>query len=171
MVFGDFSTIGLGLKDIFGMLANCRYGGGKLMEKLNVSELDFCAHDVEEESFERLDDIYDSVRQNEMLVEGEDIIRLCNIFKQPFKEKHPHQYTKICKITFHIIDEIGEEKGFEFLIKGLKNMPENHVKNYLGMLNCSYDREKIELFKDKLKNIPKEEQEYIWQCWAECVQE
>ena len=33
------------------------------MERLNVSELDFCAHDVEEESFERFDDIYDAVWQ------------------------------------------------------------------------------------------------------------
>ncbi len=139
------------------------------MEKLNVSELDFCAHDVEEESFERFDDIYDAVRQNKFLVEGENILQLCNIFKRPFKEIHPHQYNKICKITFHIIDEIGVEKGFELLIKGLKNMPESHVKDYLWMLSCSYDEKEIALFQDKLQEVPKEDEEYIWRCWNECV--
>lgn len=141
------------------------------MEKLNVSELDFCAHDVEEESFERFDDIYDAVRQNKLLVEGEDILQLCDIFKRPFKEIHPHQYNKICKITFHIIDEISIEKGFELLIKGLKNMPESHVKDYLRMLSRSYNEEEVALFQDKLKEVSKEEQEYIWQCWNECVQD
>lgn len=137
------------------------------MEKLNVSELDFYAHDVEEESFERFDDIYDAIRQNKMLVEGEDILQLCDIFKRPFKEMHPHQYNKICKITFHIIDEIGIEKGFELLIKGLKNMPESHVEDYLRMLYCSYSEKEIELFLDKVKDISKEEQAYILQCWDE----
>ena len=141
------------------------------MEKLNVSELDFCAHDVEEESFERFDDIYDAVRQNKLLVEGEDILQLCDIFKRPFKEIHPHQYNKICKIIFYIIDEIGIEKGFELLIKGLKNMPESHVKDYLGMLSRSYDEKEVALFQDKLKEVSKEEQEYIWRCWNECVQD
>lgn len=141
------------------------------MERLNVSELDFCAHDVEEESFERFDDIYDAVWQKKFLVEGEDILQLCNIFKRPFKEIHPHQYNKICKITFHIIDEIGIEKGFELLIKGLKNMPECHVNEYLWMLSCSYDEKEIALFQDKLQEVSKEEQEYIRQCWNECVKD
>lgn len=141
------------------------------MERLNVSELDFCAHDVEEESFERFDDIYDAVRQKKFLVEGEDILQLCNIFKRPFKEIHPHQYNKICKITFHIIDEIGIEKGFELLIKGLKDMPESCIHEYLWMLSRSYDEKEIALFQDKLKEVSKEEQEYIWRCWNECVQD
>lgn len=141
------------------------------MERLNVSELDFCAHDVEEESFERFDDIYDAVWQKKFLVEGEDILQLCNIFKRPFKEIHPHQYNKICKITFHIIDEIGIEKGFELLIKGLKDMPESHIHEYLWMLSCSYDEKEIALFQDKLQEVSKEEQEYIRQCWNECVKD
>lgn len=68
------------------------------------------------------------------------------------------------------IDEIGIEKGFELLIKGLKDMPESHVHEYLWMLICSYDEKEIALFQDKLKDMPKEEQEYIWRCWNECVQ-
>lgn len=129
--------------------------------KLDVEKLGYYAHDIEMESFEEFDDIYDAVMRKEVEVEPEDIIKLCNIFLTPFKEIHPHQYIKICKITFYVIDKIGVKEGFALLVQGLKNMPENHVMDYVKMLKCSYSEQEVTLFKECLKKLSKTEQESI----------
>jgi len=133
--------------------------------KLDVEKLGYYAHDVEMESFEEFDDIYDAVMRREVEVESGDIIKLCNIFLTPFKEIHPHQYIKICKITFYVIDRIGVETGFALLVQGLKNMPENHMVDYLKMLKNSYNEQEVRLFVECLKKLPEAERKDVYNTW------
>ena len=129
--------------------------------KLKVEELNFNAHNFEEENFEEFDDIYDAVMNNEMEVDENDIIKLCRIFYTPFQEIHPHQYIKIQRITFYVIRKVGKEKGFENLIHGLIEMPNQYVDEYLKMFKNSYSQKDIMLFKTILKKYSKKNIAYI----------
>lgn len=101
--------------------------------KLKVEDLNFNAHHFEEENFEAFDDIYDAVRNDEIEVDANDIIELCRIFNTPFEEIHPHQYLKIQKITFYVIEKVGKEIGFDKFIQGLTKLPRQHIDEYLKM--------------------------------------
>lgn len=131
--------------------------------KLNVENLDFNAHNYEEENFEEFDDIYDAVMNNEVEVNEDDIVKLCKIFSEPFKEIHPHQYIKIQRITFYVIRKVGEEKGFDKLIQGLMEIPRQYIDEYLKMLKNSYSQKEICLFQNLLKEYSNESANYIFE--------
>ena len=131
--------------------------------KLNVEDLDFNAHNYEEENFEEFDEIYDAVMKDEFEVSKEDIIKLCEIFSKPFDEVHPHQYIKIQRITFYVIRKVGEETGFDKLIQGLLKIPKQHIDEYLNMLKNSYWEKEIYLFQNLLKKYSNETAKYIYE--------
>lgn len=131
--------------------------------KLNVEDLDFNAHNYEEENFEEFDEIYDAVMKDEVEVSEEDIVKLCKIFCKPFDEVHPHQYIKIQRITFYVIRKVGEETGFDKLIQGLLKIPKQHIDEYLNMLKNSYSEKEICLFQNLLKKYLDETAKYIYE--------
>lgn len=136
--------------------------------KLMVEELYYNSHNFEEENFERFDYIYESVMKNEINeFESEDIIKLCEIFKTPFNDIHPHQYIKIQRITYHIINKIGIEAGFKKLILGLALIPKKHVDEYLNMLLNSYSEKDIRIFKKVLDSSSTEIQNKIYAIFKE----
>ena len=141
------------------MINNVKRGRNNM--KLKVEELDFNAHNFDEENFEEFDDIYDAVMRDEMEVDEKDIIKLCKIFNTPFEEIHPHQYIKIQRITFYVIKKVGEEKGFENLIEGLTEIPKQYVDEYIKMLKNSYSQKDILLFENILKKHPQKNMHYI----------
>lgn len=131
--------------------------------KFKVEDLEYNAHNFDEENFEEFDDIYDAVMNDEMEVDEDDIIKLCKIFNTPFEEIHPHQYIKIQRITFYIIQKVGEEKGFDKLIQGLNGIPKQYVNEYVKMLKNGYSKKDILLFEDILKGYPKKNVDYIFE--------
>lgn len=121
--------------------------------KLDVKSIDYNVHNYEEENFDDFDEIYDSIMMNSIdEVEGNDIIELCKVFCVPFEEIHPHQYIKIYKIMFWIVNRIGIEQGFEMLLKGLELIEERYIKDIINMLLNSYTDEQIEYFKALLSS-------------------
>lgn len=119
--------------------------------RLDVKSIEYNSHNFEEENFEDFDEIYDNVMMNNIYeVEEDNIVELCNIFSTPFEEIHPHQYIKIYRMIFFVINKIGIEKGFSKLLCGLEKMDEKYIKDIVNMLVNSYDDNQIEQFKNSL---------------------
>ncbi len=128
---------------------------------LDVSELNRCAHDFEESSFERFDEIYDNVINGTISLEEKNIAELCGIFSAPFSEVHPQQYHKIHDIAYTAVEQVGEERGFYLLIGGLLDIPKEYAVDFLRMIK--WNKDYLPAFEKALAQFDVEKQDIIRQ--------
>ena len=120
---------------------------------VKAKEVDYVAHHFDEDSFERFEEIYDMVSEGKAYFLLDDITELCRIFEKEFEELEPHQYVKIRKMTYRMIDKYGIEIGFKKLLDGLFCIVDYNrieTKGYLNMLLSSYNEEEIRIFSKEL---------------------
>lgn len=79
---------------------------------------------------EQIGKIYFGVRDDNILVGVEDIVPLCKMFTYEFEDTEPVNDQLIVKMTFHIIDRCGMEKGLQELVKGLMEIYDKSIANY-----------------------------------------
>lgn len=79
---------------------------------------------------EQIGKIYFGVRDDNISVGEEDIVPLCKMFTYEFQDTEPVNDQLIVKMTFHIIDRCGKEKGLQELVKGLVEIYDKSIANY-----------------------------------------
>lgn len=108
----------------------------------NIEELCKCIKNLEEEDgFEKFDDFYDKVMSKEILLNTEDIKKICMIFINSNNIMEPHNYIALEKMTFATINNGDLKNGFKQLIEGLIEISDKNTtesQGYLKMLINSY---------------------------------
>lgn len=122
---------------------------------------------LEEVDFEKFDEVYDGVKDDNIRLEQKDIVLLCSIFIHKWEYMEPHQIRKIVKMTFMTMDKYELESGLEELVKGLeliykKSLLDNEKNNgftyedfmieFLRMFINSYKEEDMILLGRVLSN-------------------
>jgi len=115
---------------------------------------------------EQIGRIFFGVRDGNISVGEEDIVPICRMFTYEFQDTEPANDQLIMKITFHIIDSCGMEKGLREFVKGLmeiynksiadygnKKIPGNtyeglwdYIREYVNMFMASYEDTEMILF-------------------------
>ncbi len=79
---------------------------------------------------EQIGRIYFGVRDGKISVGEEDIVPMCRMFTYELQDTEPTNDQLIMKITFHIIDNCGMEKGLQELVKGLMEIYDKSITSY-----------------------------------------
>lgn len=131
----------------------------------NIAGLYKCIKNLEEEDgFEKFDDFYDKVMSKEIVLNTEDIKKICMIFINNNNIMEPHNFIALEKMTFATINNGDLKEGFKQLIEGLieildKNTTES--QGYLKMLINSYSIKDINIFSNILEKYPYESKKKI----------
>lgn len=127
---------------------------------------------LEELDFEKFDEIYEGIREGEIIFDIQNIVSLCKIFTCKFKDMEPDQEIKTYSMTFLTIDRYGLENGLKLLIEGLDEIYkkslvdtqvnkldfdyDDYIDEYIGMFVNSYEEGDMILFGQLISAYPSE---------------